>query len=186
VCHATLQDPKLYSLLLFIDEELAAQARVAGCACGGVLHGARYPRKPRGAPPGLPEQYRSRLSFCCALCRRRTTPRSVRYLGRRVYLATAVVLMSAMRYGLSAMRMQPLAQSLCVPRRTLERWRAWWLEQFPQTSLWKGACARFLPPVGIATLPASLLERFSGNDIQSRLIQSLRFLSPLSTLDGGA
>lgn len=47
MCHAILQDPKLYCLLLFIDEDLAAQARAAGCACGGVLHGARYPRKPR-------------------------------------------------------------------------------------------------------------------------------------------
>lgn len=186
MCHATLQDPKLYSLLLFIDEDLAAQARAAGCACGGVLHGARYPRKPRGAPQGLPEQYRSRLSFCCAVCRCRTTPCSVRYLGRRVYLAAVVVLMSAMRYGLSTMRTQRLAQCLPVPRRTLERWRRWWLEQFPQTSFWKGACARLFPPLNIGALPASLLERFSGQDIQSRLIQSLRFLTPLSSLGAGA
>ena len=87
MCHATLQDPKLYSLLLLIDEDLAAQAQSAGCSCGGALHSARYPRKPRGAPRELLEQYRSRLSFCCAACRRRTTPESVRYLGRRVYLA---------------------------------------------------------------------------------------------------
>jgi hypothetical protein len=185
VCHAILQDPKLYFLLLFIDEDLAAQARAAGCACGGVLHGARYPRKARGGPRGLPEQYRSRLSFCCALCRRRTTPPSVRYLGRRVYLAAVVVLVSAMQYGLSAMRTRRLAQSLSVPRRTVERWRRWWLEQFPQTSLWRGACARFVPPLNISALPASLLERFSGQDIQSRLIQALRFLTALSTLGGG-
>lgn len=70
--------------------------------------------------------------------------------------------------------------------RTLERWRRWWLEQFPQTSFWKGACARLFPPLNIGALPASLLERFSGEDIQSRLIQSLRFLTPLSTLGAGA
>ncbi len=185
MCHAILQDPKLYSLLLLIDQDLAAQARAAGCACGGALHSARYPRKPRGAPWGLLDQDRSRLSFCCARCRRRTTPCSVRYLGRRVYLAAMVVLLSAMRCGLTATRAHRLAQALHVPRRTLERWRRWWLEQFPQTSFWKGAGARLLPPVPIAALPASLLERFIG-DIQSRLIQSLRFLSPLSTLGDGA
>jgi len=185
VCHATLQDPKLYSLLLLIDEDLAAEARAGGCACGGVLHSARYPRKPRGAPRGLREQHRSRLSFCCAACRRRTTPESVRYLGRRVYLGAVVVLVSAMRYGLSAKRAQLLARSLSVPRRTLERWRAWWLDRFVQTSFWKGARARFAPPLATGALPASLLERFWGEDIQTRLIQGLCFLAPLSTLGGG-
>jgi hypothetical protein len=52
--------------------------------------------------------------------------------------------------------------------------------------LWKGACARFVPPLDIGALPASLLERFSGQDLQSRLIQALRFLAPLSTLGAGA
>ena len=185
MCHATLQDPKLYSLLLLIDEDLAAKTRAAGCACGGVLHSARYPRKPRGAPRGLREQHRSRLSFCCAACRRRSTPESVRYLGRRVYLGAVVVLVSAMRYGLSAKRAQLLARSLSVPRRTLERWRAWWLDRFVQTSFWKGARARFAPPLATGALPASLLERFWGEDIQTRLIQGLCFLAPLSTLGGG-
>jgi hypothetical protein len=109
----------------------------------------------------------------------------VRYLGRRVYLAVVVVLASAMRYGLSATREQCLAQWLSVPRCTLERWRAWWCEQFVQTSFWKGACARFIPPVNSAILPWSLLVRLGGKDLQSRLIQLLRFLSPLSTLGGG-
>ena len=185
MCHATLHDPKLYSFLLLIDQDLAAQAQAVGCVCGGVLHSACYPRKPRGAPRSLLDQYRSRLSFCCAACRRRTTPESVRYLGRRVYLAAVVLLMSAMRDGLTASREQRLAQSLLVPRRTLERWRVWWLEQFVRTSFWKGARARFVPPLPTSELPASLLARFRGVDLLCQLIQALRFLRPLSTLDGG-
>ena len=109
----------------------------------------------------------------------------MRFLGRRVYLGAVVVLVSAMRYGLSAKRAQFLAQSLSVPRRTLERWRAWWLDRFAQTSFWKAARARFVPPVVLGALPASLLERFRGEDIQARLIQGLCFLAPLSTLGGG-
>jgi predicted ATPase len=56
----------------------------------------------------------------------------VRYLGRRVYLAAVVVFMSAIRYGVSTMHTQRLAQCLPLPRRTLERWRRWWLEQAHQ------------------------------------------------------
>lgn len=186
MCHAILQDPNLYCVLLLIDEDLAAQARAAGCACGGVLHSARYPRKPRGAPREVREQWHSRLSFCCAVCRRRCTPESVRYLGRRVYLAAVVVLVSALRHGLSAKRAQRLAQYTHVPQRTVERWRRWWLDRFVQTSFWKGACARFVPPLQTDALAASLLERFSGKDLPARVIQTLRFLSPLSTLRGGA
>jgi len=114
VCHAPLQDPKLYSFLLLIDQDLAAQAQSAGCACGGVLHSARYPGKPRGAPRNLLDQYRSRLSFCCAACRRRTTPESVRYLGRRVYLAAVVLLVSAMRAGISGKRVAQLSGLFAV------------------------------------------------------------------------
>lgn len=185
--HGLLGELQLHELLLRFDADLAATCRASGCrGCGGALHSARYPRKPRGGPPGLPPEYRSRMSFCCARCRGRTTPRSVRYLGRRVYLAAVVVLLSALRYGLTPRRAQQLAQSMGVPRRTLERWRRWWLEGFIRTSFWQGACARFVPPLPIAALPASLLERFTGDDSQSRLIQALRFLSPLSTLSDGA
>ena len=53
VCHALLSDPTLYQLLLEFDHDMAAQVRVAGCSCGGALHSAHYPRKPRGAPPGF-------------------------------------------------------------------------------------------------------------------------------------
>ena len=64
----------------------------------GMLHSARYPRKPRGGLDDLGPDYATRLSFCCAVdgCRRRTTPPSVRYLGRRVYLGAVVVLVTAM------------------------------------------------------------------------------------------
>jgi hypothetical protein len=185
VCHATLHDPKLFSFLLLIDQDLAAQAQAAGCACGGVLHSARYPRKPRGAPRELLDQYRSRLSFCCAACRRRTTPESVRYLGRRVYLAAVVLLASAMRAGITGKRVAQLSEWFAVPLRTLERWRRWWLEAFVDSGFWRAARGRLVPPVDLTLLPASLLPRFSGEDLLARLIQALRFIAPLSALDEG-
>ena len=71
---------------------------------------------------------------------------SVRFLARRVNLALAVVLVSA----------------LGVARRALARWQDWWCEQFPLTPLWRAACARFMPPVSEAQLPGELIARFAG------------------------
>jgi hypothetical protein len=133
----------------------------------------------------LLDQYRSRLSFCCAACRRRTTPESVRYLGRRVYVAAVVLLVSAMRAGITGKRVAQLSGLVAVPLRTLERWRRWWLEAFVDTGFWWAARGRFVPPVDPTTLPASLLPRFSGEDLPARLIQALRFIAALSTVGEG-
>ena len=70
VCHVDLQHSQFFLFLIRIDEELAAQAQGAGCSCGGVLHRANYPRKPRGCPSAaLRDAFSSRLSFCCSRCR---------------------------------------------------------------------------------------------------------------------
>lgn len=37
-----LHDSRFFDLLLRLDEDLAEEARRAGCACGGVLHSAYY------------------------------------------------------------------------------------------------------------------------------------------------
>jgi hypothetical protein len=74
--------------------------RRAGCAlCCGVLHSARYWRKPRGRACDVGPEHDRRFSFCCAVdgCRSRATPPSLRFLGRKVYLATIVVLVSMMQ-----------------------------------------------------------------------------------------
>jgi len=178
VCHALLQDSNFFRLLLRIDEELADLARAAGCACGGVLHRADYPRKPRACPQALRAEFRSRLSFCCNRCRRRTTSMSVRFLGRRVYLGLAVVLMSTRHADQSPAAAQ-VSAALTIPLRTLQRWRQWWCQQFPQTPLWQAACARFMPPVATGSIPAGLLERFTGNT-EEAMMRLLVFLSPIT------
>jgi hypothetical protein len=106
------------------------------------------------------------------------TAESVRFLGRRVYLSLAVVLQSGRRAGPTA-KLTQVAGVLDVPPRTVLRWRAWWAQTFPSTSLWQAHCARFMPPVAPASLPAGLLERFAGTAAQS-MQRLLVFLSPLS------
>ena len=183
MCHALLRDASLYEQLLAFDHDLAAEARAAGCVfCKGILHSARYPRKPRGGPDDLGPDYATRLSFCCAAdgCRRRTTPPSVRYLGRRVYLGAVVVLVTAMLGGITPTRAAQLRAWLGVSVRTLKRWRAWWRETFVASAFWRGAQGRVMPPVAIEALPASLLERFAGDE-RTRVLSALAFLAPLTT-----
>ena len=183
VCHALLTDPKFLALLLRIDHELAAQVRVNGCRCGGALHRADYPRKPRGCPAEVRSEHSSRLSFCCSVCRRRSTSRSVRFLGQRVYLTLAVVLMSPRPGGATSAQAR-LSALLNVSHRTLVRWRAWWHEQFPLTSLWRASCARFMPPLPMRCLPGELLERFAGAADEAAMpevwMRLLLWLSPLT------
>ncbi len=87
--HDLPRPASFWSFLLAVDEDLAEETRKQGCSCGGRLHCANYPRKPRGAGLKLTEFQRLRVSFCCDRdgCRKRATPRSVRFLGRKVYLA---------------------------------------------------------------------------------------------------
>ena len=103
---------------------------------------------------------------------------SVRFLGRRVYLGLAVVLMSAGRVEATA-KVAQLAETLNIPARTIQRWRNWWAEQFPLTPLWQAECGRFMPPVDLSRLPASLVERFIGA-AEEPLMRLLVFLSPLT------
>lgn len=180
---ALIGDAKFYHVLERIDAELAEATRCARCPrCGGVLHSARYGRKPRGAAT-LPGSYDKRLSYCCAVdgCRKRRTPPSVRFLGRRVYLGAVVVLASAMQHGINAMRTRRLEELFGASRQTLERWRAWWLEVFVSSRFWQSLRARFMPAVNAASLPQSMLDRVADAEDGGRVGALLRLLQPIST-----
>ena len=140
---ALLADGRLYRVLQHFDEDLAAEQRAGGCLlCGAALHASSYPRKPRGVPRELIVEYGQRLSFCCARsgCRKRATPASLRFLGRKVYLAAVVVLITALRCGPTPARLQTLKELAGVDRRTVMRWRAWWTRTLRRYALL--ACSR--------------------------------------------
>ena len=179
---ALLADARFHRLLLAIDDDIAADCRAEGCShCGGVLHSARFRRKPRGRPAGLDCVYDHRCSFCCAVegCRKRATPSSLRFLGRKVYLGAVVVLVETMRQGPTAARVRQLTDVLGASRRTLARWREWWRSAFVASRFWKSTSAAFMPPVDQGRLPVSLLERFAG-DAGAKLIALLRLLGPIT------
>jgi hypothetical protein len=185
LCQRLLRDTRLYEHLLRCDRDLAREARERGCFCGGRLDSGNYPRKPQGGPP-IPARLRAedpdhsrRLSLCCASCRTRTTPPSVRFLGRRWYQAATVLLVSALRHGMTPRRVARLRELHDVSRRTLERWRTWWLETFVTTDLWLAFRGRFTPPVDEAAVPRALLERFGPLGTKHGLVGALQFVGPL-------
>jgi hypothetical protein len=183
MCHAFFNDSRFYQFLTQIDEDIAAEVQARGCPCGGVLHSARYPRKPRGLRCALDESYPTRLSFCCAKegCRRRTTPPSVRFLGRKVYLGVIVILVSALEHGLSPRRRKQLIEHLDLWPQTIARWRRWWREVFVAGRCWRAERGNFVPPVAITRLPGALLGRLSGENLQHRLCLLLRLMAPVTT-----
>jgi hypothetical protein len=177
VCHA-LHDPAFFRFLTQIDAQLAAETRERRCRqCAGPLHVADFPRKPRGCPASVREEYSFRLSFTCGRCDARTTPASVRFLGRRVYVAMILMLVSPPAGSTAG----ALAGLMAVPVRTVRRWRSWWQKDFQRTAFWRSVGERFASPVPAEGLPQSLLARFQGSTGHERLIQLLRFISPLST-----
>jgi len=181
--HINTESGQFTDLLCHFDQDLANHCRAQGCPhCEGRLHLARYPRKPRGlAPQTNHEDWCLRWSYCCAECRARATPPSLRFLGRRVYVGAVVALTACMQQGLSERRVAALNLVLEVPRRTLNRWRLWWQEGFVHTAFWQVARARLMPPVDEQQLPLSLLERFAQTESGQQLARLLSFISPLST-----
>ena len=67
-------------------------------ALRGALHSATYPRKPHGLAPELRADVR-RYSLCCCRCRRRVTPPSARFFGRRFRVAPLFVMVGALVAG---------------------------------------------------------------------------------------
>lgn len=61
MCHV-LDDAAFFRFLTQIDAQLAAEARQRRCPeCAGPLHVADFPRKPRGCPDSVREEYSSRF-----------------------------------------------------------------------------------------------------------------------------
>jgi len=185
--HGLPRDASFWEFLFSVDQDLAETARQQVCPCGGRLHRANYPRKPRGGPDDLPADYGYRLSFCCQRdgCRKRVTPPSVRFLGRKVYLGAVVILVAAMRQGPSPRRVRELSDLFGADRRTINQWRDFWRQHFPLTKFWIAARGRLVPADKDEGLPRSLLDVFvHSDDDHQGWKKLLLFLAPISITGG--
>lgn len=178
-----LRDVTFFAFLRLLDLDLAELVREGGCSlCGGPLHASSYPRKLRGLPEEARLLFAKRKSFCCGrdLCRRRATPPSVVFFGRRFYPAAMVLLVSALAHGASERRLARLNGLFGIGRRTLLRWQVFWRDAFPESAFFRSEVGRFSPSLRRRRLLLDLLRRFAG-ELRERVVSALLFLSPLST-----
>ena len=183
MCHVPEYDAKFLTALVAIDAEHAERVREAGCPrCGGPLDRADYERKPRGELGEAACGYERRCSFCCRVdgCRKRATPASLRFLGRKVYVAVLVIVASAAGRSMRLTGRGRSRQVQGVPVRTVQRWLDWWQTVFALGAFWSEAKAFFATPVEVDELPASLLERFGVGEVA--LEKLLRFTAPITTI----
>jgi len=172
---------ELFEALLQQDERIVCEVAACGCpVCQGRLHRADYARKPRGAliaPAG--EASFTRFSLCCGRegCRKRATPPSLRFLGRRVYLG-AVVLVASMLARVTSSATE-LRRVTGVPPRTTQRWLGWWQGPFISTEVYVAVCARLIG-VSVEELPTSIVERLAGSPAE-KVSTLLALLAPLTT-----
>jgi hypothetical protein len=172
---------EFFALLEQQDKQIAQRVAAQGCPhCGGPLYRGDYERKPRGAlvaPAG--QAFVRRFSFCCGRegCRKRATPPSLRFLGRRVYLGAVVIVASLVAQALAAAA--ALRRVTGVPARTIQRWLVWWRGPFVTTEVFVAICAR-LVGVAIDALPAAIVDRLAGTPTQ-RVGGMLELLLPLTT-----
>jgi hypothetical protein len=172
---------EFFEMLERQDEAIAERVAAAGCpVCAGPLHRGDYDRKPRGgliARAG--EAFVKRFSLCCGRegCRKRATPPSLRFLGRRVYVGAVVILASIVAHALGVAAQARAATG--VPARTTRRWLAWWMGPFLSTEVFVAIRARLIE-VNAAALPASILNRLPGT-VTEQVGLLVTLLAPIST-----
>ena len=169
------------------QEDLAEAERVkaAGCLhCGGVLHYANYPRKPRGIEEDVLKLLglEWRISLCCGNdgCRKRTTPKSVLFLGRKVYLGVCLVATDVLRG--QGVKVAKICAELGMSAETLRRWTRWWSDCVQESWWWRVARALVMPPLEGKHFIGALLDRLlvQAETVKTATQKLLIFISPIT------
>lgn len=174
---------KFHARLLDADVELATRIKVSGCLhCGSRLDVANYPRKVRGLTPEeeLAGGYGLRLSLCCARegCRRRMTPPSRRFFGRRVY--ASVVFLHVMLAAKGARDEETPTIASPPTRPTRRRWSDWWRVSFVCEPWFAVLASRLAVSLDLRRPVDDLVRRFGGS-LLDRISDVLGLLAPLTT-----
>ena len=164
--------------LLEIDQRIAKNTQNGDCLiCRSPLHVANFPRKVRSGAFDFGTEHDIRFSFCCAKCRKRHTPPSLRFFGRCIY-TSAVVIAFALIFAVIEKKLSLIAKMLGPNRRTLKRWHEK-LENLPKTKIGRLLQARFCEPVTTDTL-AQFIINGPSSEMAARLIKICKALAHLS------
>ena len=180
--HIQLPDASFYLFLLSNDKDAALRVKAGCCSfCAGPLDNAPYQRKPRHTLDDLPDEFSTVFSLCCRQdgCRKRTTPPSLRFFGRRVYLL--FILINACGNGGKSgeSTLSKNARSWGVSRQALRSWYEFWRVKFSQSGFWlvnKGILPTCFEEMSI---PDMLLKSFNcPSYLDGPWRKLLQFLSP--------
>lgn len=159
-----IQSVTFFVALLKLDLLISEKCRGGKCPyCGGPLHRAYFLRKGVGAASlaagGAKEAMR--YGLCCGHCRQRLLPASAAFLGRKVYVAAAVLLATReIQNRLDPESVRVLQSLLGVSVKTLKRWVAFFKDGFPRGRQWQDVRGFLGPDVRDCDLPDGLLRYF--------------------------
>lgn len=183
--HGEVLRREFFARLLAIDAAAASRTRDGGCgACGGPMCVGHFERKPRGgllAAAGEDALFTQRFSYCCGRegCRKRSTPPSVRFLGRKVYLEGAILIACVLAPLLDECA-RAIRAATGIAARTVRRWQTWWRTAFTASALWVELRAR-APTLEPVQLPGAMLSLFAGESAEEKLVLAMQFLAPLTS-----
>lgn len=124
--------------LISIDLELLEKEWSQLCSyCDGRLDRSDFLRKPRGIA-SAPAEFCVRFSLCCREegCRKRLTPPSVRFFGKRVWTAPVFLIAMILSGDSKKSKVASFCNNLGISPKTLSRWRKWWSEDFIKSDYW--------------------------------------------------
>ena len=106
-------------------------------------------------------------------------PPSVLFWGRRVYWASVVLVVTALRQGRTrGYTVERLKTLFGVRRPTLSRWLSYFRQMFPASRTWRQLSGRLMPALAGKHLVRGLIERF----VQARGDPELGLTSCLQAL----
>jgi len=117
-----------YKMDQIIADEFQKKAYCIKCEKKTVFLISNYPRKPRGIPNFIDEAFRNkylsnRFSFLCRTCKKRHTPESVRYLGKKIYIESLIFLLQIYHESNVPAPREKKLNLDCYPARiTRKRW----------------------------------------------------------------
>lgn len=183
-------DAILWEKLYNIDKEIANFFHGSPCQendCPGKLNWANYLRKPRGVIDSVESWLMLKFSLCCSQqgCRTRSTPPSVRFLGRRVYIALFIMLMLLPEDDADVAKVQEKIITLppkSFDKSTFRRWFTWWNTTIPRSPIWKKMVGTLPANVDNQFLPTFIMKEFIEKhvDIEKSVTAMLEFISPIS------
>jgi hypothetical protein len=102
-------------------------------------------------------------------------PGSVRFLGRKVYLAVVICVATVLVRGADRNALQLLRRELGVSWNTLRRWCVWW-RALTGSAFWQRIRGWLPVDIDLGAVPDSLLAHFEGASAE-RMLGLLRLLA---------